>query len=257
MSDVKDDDLGELEVVEAQIEAQQQVEDAKPETEDDVPQQFRGKDFRSVAQYAYNLEKSLSKQGKELGDLRKLTDDLIKSQLKPAEPQQEQKPPVDFFENPEEAINRAVETHPKVQQAEQFALAARREMAKQQLQQLHPDMNQVLQDDDFRKWVSSSPVRQMLLRQADQSYDVSAAHELFSTFKELKATRMKQDDSMEKESRSKALKSAAVDMGGSGDTPRKVYSRRAIRELQIKNPAKFAAMRNEIDAAYRDGRIKP
>lgn len=249
MSDELVGEVGELEAVEEQIE--QQVEEAKSEDEE-VPPQFRGKSFKDVAKYAYDMEKSLSRQGRELGELRKLTDDVIRSQLKPKE---EEKPKeVDFFENPEEAIKRAVESNPKVQAAEQYAVQAKQELTKRKLAEMHPDVGQILSDADFHKWVTSSPVRQQLLVQADKGYDLMAANELLSTYKELRKVRQPEVDT---KARDNALKTVGVDSGGSGESSRKVYSRRAIRELMVKNPSKFSAMREEIDAAYRDGRIKP
>ena len=128
-------------------------------------------------------------------------------------------------------------------------------MAKQKLASLHPDYGQLIQDQGFRDWVVSSPIRQNLLRLADQ-YNVDAAHELFSTFKELKAVRQTKVPDEEKASREKMMTSAAVDTGGSGETSKKVYRRADLILLKLRDPAKFSAMQDVIDAAYREGRVR-
>jgi hypothetical protein len=254
MADEVLDDVGELEAVEQQIVA----EEAKVEVAEDVdiPKQFRGKQLKDVAKYAADLEKSLSRQGNELGELRRLTDDIIKSQLN-TKPKEEAPKEVDFFENPQEAVNRAVTNNPAVQQAQQYAMQAQRALAKQQFFQMHPDAGTLVSDPEFQEYVNASKVRQSLLKAADQNYDLEAGNELFSTFKQLKQLRMAQSQEVDKTSRKEAMSAAAVDIGGTGEAGKKYYSRRALRELQMKNPAKFAQMADVINAAYADGRIKP
>ena len=124
----------------------------------------------------------IGRQAQEVGEVRRLADELLKSQLTP-KPEAETPKEVDFFENPQEAIRRAVESSPDVAAAKQYAQQAQRAQVKMQLQQLHPDMAQIVADQEFAQWVSGSPVRQQLMRQADQNFDLGAAHELLSTFR--------------------------------------------------------------------------
>lgn len=93
--------------------------------------------------------------------------------------------------------------------------------------------------------------------QRAEAYDINAAHELLSTFKTLKSFQSKPvvpDE--EKASREQSMNAASVDTGGSGESGKKVYRRKALIELQIRNPSKFAAMKSEIDRAYAEGRVK-
>lgn len=250
-------EVGELETVVEEI----QQQEAKPAEEDDLPDEFKGKSIKDLVGITLHARKEMGRQANELGEIRKLADELIKSHLKPKEQEVEQPKEVDFFENPQEAIRRAVESNPKVQAAEQYALNAQRAAALQQVQSMHPDMNQIVADPEFIQWVGNSPVRQNLLKQADQEYDVSAAHELFSTFKELRNAR-KQNlqkqviNEIEKTSRAKDLQSAAVDSGGSGETSRKVYRRADLIKLKMTDPARYEAMNDEILAAYSEGRVR-
>ncbi len=255
-------EIGELETVSAQAqeEEQKQEQQQAKEAEPDIPEKYRGKSVLDIVKMHQDTERSLSRQGQELGEIRKLADELIKSTLTPKQQvQQEQPKEVDFFENPQEAIKRAVESNPRVMAAEQYALQAQREQAKQKLQQLHPDFPQIIQDSDFATWVGASPVRQQLLKAAD-NYDLNAAHELFSTFKELKQVRQVQQQAavstVEAKARDKAMQAAAVDTGGSGESSRKIYRRADLIKLQIQDRAKYESMMDEIMAAYQEGRVR-
>ncbi len=257
MAEVQDfeEEVGEIEAVE-----QKQVEEAQaPEPVDDTPDRYRGKTVADLMKMHQEAEKVISRQGQEVGEIRKLADELIKSQLQP-KPQAEPVKEVDFFENPEEAIRRAVESNPKVQAAEQYAIQAQKEMAKQKLQSLHPDMGAIVQDQGFHQWIQASPVRQQLMKDADQGYDVNAAHELLSTFKELKAIKVQQQvtqtTEVEKTARNQSLKSAAVDSGGTGESGAKVYRRADLIRLKMTDPARYESMNDEILAAYQQGRVR-
>lgn len=249
-------EIGEIEA-EAQKQEQQQVE-AKPEPQDDVPDEFRGKSVAELARIAQHARREMGRQANELGEIRKLADELIKTQLKPKEAEAPKE--VDFFENPQEAINRAVASNPEVLAAKQYAMQAQQAMAKQKLAELHPDYMNVMQDQEFAQWVTSSPIRKNLLMQADQQYDLSAAHELLSTYKELKAVKAQRQQfevsTAEQKDREKVLKAAAVDTGGSGETTRKVYRRADLIRLKMQDPARYEAMNDEILQAYAEGRVR-
>ena len=212
--DIELEDVGELEAVEQTLEQPEQT--AAPEPEDDLPPQFRGKSPSEIAKYALAQEKALSKQGNELGEVRRLADELLRSQLMATKQEPEKPKEVDFFENPQEAVRRAVESNPEVQMAKQYAIQAQQNMARNKLAELHPDFQQIMGDKEFTDWAVASPVRKDLLIRADQQYDVAAANELFSTFKELRAAKAATMSEADKTARDSAMKAAAVDSGGSG-----------------------------------------
>lgn len=263
MAEIQDieGDVGELETVAAEIEAQRaESNEVKPESvvSQEFPERYRGKTVKEIIEIAEKDKSNLGRYANEAGELRRLADELIKAQIKPKE-QEEQPKEVDFFENPQEAIRRQIESNPRVLQAEQYALAAQRAQAQQKLAQLHPDFGQVVQDAEFAKWVGESKVRVKLFKEAE-GYDVDAADELLSTFKQLRQIKAAKPDvsvpDEEKASRAKTLQSAAVDTGGSGESSKKVYRRSDLIRLKLRDPSKFDAMQNEIDAAYREGRVK-
>ena len=242
-----DDVVGELQAVEEQIEQAEQQ--AKPE----LPDKYRGKSVDDVIRMHQEAEKLMSRQAQEVGEVRKLADELIKSQLKP-KPEPEVAEEVDFFENPQEAVRRAVESNPKVLAAEQYAISVQRQQAQQTMIQKHPDAPTIVNDPEFQNWVKSSKVRGRLFQQADAEYDFEAADELLSTFKELRQVKVKRDDSVNDESRKQALKSASVDTGGSGESTKKIYRRADLIRLKISNPSKYEAMQDDIMAAYAEDR---
>jgi hypothetical protein len=256
MQELEQEEVGELEAVVEQIE--QQEAKKEPEAED-IPDEFKGLSVKDLVGMTLHARKEMGRQANEVGEIRKLADELIKSQLKPKEPEVAPKE-VDFFENPQEAIRRAVESNPKVQAAEAYAINAQKAMAKQQLHQMHPDMGQIIQSDDFRQWVTASPVRKQLLQQADQAYDLNAANELLSTFKELRQVKVQQQQrqvsEVDKTARNQAMQSAAVDTGGSGETTRKVYRRADLIRLKMTDPNRYESMNDEILQAYAEGRVK-
>lgn len=246
MEIVENEDIGEIEAVEIQQE---------PEiTETEVPEKFRGKTLEQLAKTITDQEKFIGRQSSEIGEVRKLADELLKSQFSNV-PKVEPKQEVDFFENPQEAIRNAIENNPHVIAAGQNALRSNQQMAKQEFNRMHPDANSILSDPDFMEYVKSSSIRQEMYRRADQ-YDVESANELFGNFKTLKSTRQVQSNEIEQAERTRSIKSVSVDSGGSGEVGKKIYSGAALRLLQMRDRTKYDAMQDEILAAYRENRVR-
>lgn len=249
MQDVNEgSELGEVEVVEQQV--QEEPKQAVPE----LPEKYRGKSVEDVVKMHQEAEKLIGRTMNEVSEVRKLADELIKSQITP-KPKVEEAKPVDFFENPQEAIRQQIENNPRVLAAEQYARQVQAEQAKQKLLLDHPDVHQIVQDEGFRNWVAASKVRQQLFQQADQ-YDLDAANELLSTYKELRTVKQQKQAEVDNTARDSAMKQVAVDVGGSGESTKKIYRRADLIRLKMRDPSKYEAMQPEIMAAYSEGRIK-
>lgn len=265
-------DLGELDTVSDAIKGQEgavsdesvgskdskESKESKSVLDDVLPDEFKGKTPAQIAKEALFYRSQMGKQANELGEVRRLADELIKSQMhKPAE--QAVSDEIDIFENPKEAVRRAIEQNPLVQSAAMQADQARKVLAQQQLLSKHPDAFQLIQDADFSAWVGKSRVRQELLQRADK-YDIDSADELFSTYKELKSAKISQANSQisdaEKQARGKAMNSAGVDSGGSGEASRKIFRRTDIMKLMTTDRRKYDAMQDEIMRAYAEGRVR-
>ena len=251
MAEIQDID-GELGEIEA-VEQQNEVAASTPEVPA-LPEKYRGKSVEDVVRMHQEAEKLIERQGREVGEVRKLADELIKSQLTPR--QETEKPKeVDFFENPQEAIRQQIENHPRLREAEQMAKQAQAEQARLRLSQMHPDVGNIVQDKGFQDWIAASKVRSKLFQQAE-SYDLDAADELLSTYKELRTVKQQRVDKADNTARDQSLKAAAVDTGGSGEATRKVFRRADLIRLKMRDPSKYDAMSDEIMAAYSEGRVK-
>ena len=101
---------------------QEEVEQPQPE-EPSLPEKYQGKSLEEVVQMHQEAEKLLGRQSSEVGELRKVVDDYISNQTPEPAPQQQYVEPeddIDFFTNPQGAVNRAIENHPKIREAQQY-----------------------------------------------------------------------------------------------------------------------------------------
>ena len=73
------EDYATLEQPEEVIEQPEQPEEAT--VEDDIPEKYQGKDIKDIVQMHQEAEKLLGRQSSEVGELRKIVDDFVKTQL--------------------------------------------------------------------------------------------------------------------------------------------------------------------------------
>lgn len=236
--------------------------DTHQDHQDAVPDKYAGKSVQEIVRMHQEAEKLLGRQSAEVGDLRKVVDQYIQTQLSSAQAsnQQKQENPedeIDFFSDPEKAVQRAIDNHPKVRQAEQFNIQLKKQNALQALQQKHPDMNQILSTGAFAEWIQASKIRTQLFVQADKQYDYDAADELFTAWKERQGI-VNQTVNSERQTRSKAVKQASTgNATGSTETvSRKIYRRADIIKLMKDDPDRYAALSDEIMKAYAENRVK-
>jgi hypothetical protein len=234
---------------------------------DDLPEKYRGKSAIEIARMHQEAEKLIGRQANEVHEVRSLADQLLKQQLESNKRVQQQ--PIeesleeDFFTDPKQAVNRQVEKHPAVIEARQAALEMRKMKTANQLAAKHPDFGTIAQDAGFQDWVRSSTVRLRLFAKADAEYDFESADELLSTYKEIKqikqAQQVQQTASaarVESNAQEQAMRAATVDVGGAGESSRKVYRRADLIKLRMTDPDRYEQMSDEIMAAYSEGRVK-
>jgi hypothetical protein len=226
--------------------------------EDDIPDKYKGKSIKEVIGMHQSAESLIGTQGSEVGELRKVVDGYIQSQLQTQTPEPpEAQEPVDFFEDPAKAVSQAIETHPDVVNARQQAQEMKRTSSLTQLQAKHPDMQQVLQAPAFAEWVKNSPVRMELYDRADKGFDFNAADELVSNFKERAAT-AQQAVQTETAARQQAVRAASTGSAtGTGNAgSKRVYRRADIIKLMKTDPDRYEALNPEIMLAYQEGRVR-
>jgi len=241
--------------------------DTAPEPVEELPEKYKGKSAIEIAKMHQEAEKLIGRQANEVHEVRSLADQLLKQQLEANKKVQQQ--PIeesledDFFADPKQAVNRQVEKHPAVVEARQAALEMKKMKTAQQLSAKHPDFGTIAADVGFQDWVKASAIRLNLFAKADADYDFEAADELLSTYKEIKQIKAQQavqqtaqSNQIEAEAQKTAMKAATVDVGGTGETSRKVYRRADLIKLKMTDPARYEAMSDEIMAAYSEGRVK-
>ena len=235
-----------------------QAEETPEQTEPEVPEKYQGKTTAEIVRMHQEAEKLLGKQSSEVGELRKVVDDYIQTQLTDQETQATTADEeIDFFSDPDKAVERAINNHPKIKEAEAVTNQYRQTTAMTQLQSKHPDMQGILQDEKFADWIKGSKIRTKLFAQADQQYDYDAADELFSLWKERQQV-VGQTAASEKQERKKTVKAASTgNARGSGEqSAKKVYRRADIIKLMRTDPERYMALSDEIMQAYQEGRVK-
>jgi hypothetical protein len=243
--DHESEPLGELEIEEAKTPAQE------------LPEKYRAKSLEEVVRMHQEAEKLIGKQAQEVGEVRKLADELLKQNLSSKQQRiQEEEPEVDFFENPQKAVQATIDKHPDVLAARQASQDFKRMQIQQKLVQDHPDYSQVVNDSEFQSWVKSSPVRLGLYAKADGEFDYDSANELLSTFKQLRGIKAKESEKASDATRAKSMKAAQVDVGGSGESSKKVYRRADLIRLKMTDPARYETLSDEIMQAYSEGRVR-
>ena len=236
-----------------ELEIEQQKIEQKPE----LPEKYRDKSLDDIVRMHQEAEKLIGKQAQEVGEVRKLADELIKQNLGSRQQQTKQEEPeVDFFENPQQAVQRTVDSHPDIIAARQATLQMKRSQIQQRLAQEHPDFGEIAKDQDFANWVKSSPVRIRIFEQADAGYDYDSANELLSTYKQLRGVKNKQVSDAGEVSRKQTLKAVGVDTGGSGESSKKVYRRADLIRLKMQDPNRYDALSEEIMQAYIEKRVR-
>jgi len=225
----------------------------KPE----LPERYRNKSLEDVMKMHQEAEKVIGRQAQEVGEVRKLADELIKLNLSSRQqPIAEAEPEVDFYEDPQKAVRNTIDRHPDIIEARKAASELRALQTQQKLAQAHPDFEQVVRDDGFVNWVKSSPIRLDLFKRADAEFDFDSANELLSTYKELRGVQTKQATQQSNAARQQTMKSVQVDSGGSGESSKRVYRRADLIRLKMNDPARYDALSDEIMAAYQEGRVK-
>ena len=230
---------------------------------EELPEKYRGKSAIEIAKMHQEAEKLIGRQANEVHEVRSLADQLLKQQL---DSQARQAKPIeesledDFFADPASAVNRQVEKHPAVLEARQAALEMKRMKTAQQLSSKHPDFATIASDAGFQDWVKASAIRLNLFAKADAEFDFESADELLSTYKELKQIKQQnqnvQSAAVESKAQEQAMRAATVDVGGAGESSRKVYRRADLIKLRMTDPDRYMQMSDEIMDAYATGRVK-
>lgn len=254
---------------EMNAEASEAVPEASNRTVDpEVPEKLQGKSAGEIAKMYQELELKLGDQGDligkqthELNHLRQTVDAFaLRENSTPAQPETKPIEEADFFSDPTNTVNRAIEQHPALRQAQEMAHKMTLAQGLATLQQRHPDLQQVVTSSGFKEWVNSSSARKARYDKADQFGDVEEADDLISTYKQLQ-----QVETTAKEVGKKAQKQAVQHastgaMRGNSDarTSKRIYNRRDFMKVLAEDEQKYYsdAFQEMMMAAYAEGRVR-
>ena len=257
ITDSTEDTISDIteEVVEVQAEA---------EVESNVPSKFANKSTEEIIDSYTNLEKELGRKAQEVGELRKLSDSFLQAEVSRQSNPQNNTPletkdnaELDFFDDPNKAVNDMIEKHPRFQEFQQFQAQQAQAGAKAQLEQKHPDFTDVVQDKGFQEWVQDSPIRMQMFQAAD-SYNFDAANELLSNWKDRSMISKTQEVKQQAETNRKdALKAGSTESRSSSASSAggKTYRRADLIRLKMEDPNRYESLEDDIFQAYQDGRV--
>ena len=230
-------------------------DDVSTGTEEDerkIPEKFQGKSVEEIIDMYSNLEKDHSRLGNDLGTYRKLTDKLLQADLeKPAPKQPEEEP--DWEYEPGKAAESLVKK--EVGQLKSELDKTKTELALKDFKTKYPTYDKDASTPEFMEWVQKSQYRINLYNKNYQGIDLEAADELMSGWEEYKSIKS-QNSTVAEEKKKEDLKAASLEKSASsGGSRKKIWSRNEIIQMKLHDKPRYEAHRNEISAAYREGRV--
>lgn len=249
----------EQEPVEDNLEQEEVVQAEEPqEEEDSLPDKYKGKSVAEIVRMHQEAEKLVGRQSSEVGELRKVVDDFIKTNLdNNTHEKQAEVEEIDFFEKPKEAIAQSISSNSDIQEIKQMKIEMERRDALNRLEQAHPNFMETARSEDFIDWVKASKVRTELLQRADSNFDFDAADELLSTWKERTQASTKAKEVVEKDRGQQRKAASSGSAKGTGESKsKKIYRRSDIINLMQNNPARYLELSDEITQAYSEGRVR-
>ena len=234
-----------------------------PQPESTIPEKFAGKSTEELVEMYQNVEKMMGKQASEVGEQRKLIQSLMESQNRAAEATPNVEETVNFedqfYSDPAEAVNKAIENHPELIEARQERKIQQQQHQVGVLEKAYPDWQDRVANKEFQDWVGSSEIRTEMFKKADSDYRPDYAIELFDMFDKVNMIdKTKEVQKAETQKRDKALKATSTETRSTSDSigGKKVYRRADLINLQVTDPSRYASLADEIQSAYAEGRVK-
>ena len=201
-----------------------------------IPEKYKDKTRDDLVDMHVNIEKVLTRQGNELGQLRKLVDsqneiiNRVTAHSTQAEPVKKMElTPETLLNDPVNSVNKVVEENPAVKSGNERITQLELQIQEQRFAQSHPTYRQDVQDPAFQSWVLASPVRTKLLGSLDK-YNFNAGQELWELWGEHQAARQASETT-----RQTHISTISVTKPAGGEPVGKpIYSRIKLMELHTK-----------------------
>ena len=249
-------------ITETQEVTQEVQNEETQQPEPDIPAKYAGKSMEEVIKMQQEAESLMSRQADELGQQRKLMQSLIEAQNKATDTTPPEEPVAqedNFFDDPVNAVNKAIENHPDVIKAREERMGNVQKHNLESLDKAYPDWQETVKDSSFQKFIGDSATRTEMFRKADSEYRSDLAIELFDWYSQTAMSSATQEAvAGEKSKVEKAMKQTSSESRSSGDSVggKKVYRRADLINLQITDPSRYASLADEIHSAYAEGRVK-
>ena len=227
----------------------------------EIPKKFEGKSVEDVIESYINLEKDNGRKSNEIGELRKLTDDILRKQVAYSPDENEfinesAEEDFDYFDDPAKAVDRAIANNPRMKQLEAQIEADSHKKAHDDLIASHSDADEVVASDGFNQWIKGSNGRLKMLQDAHNSKDVELASDLLSMYKQTAGVINEEARTERDAVAAQELRSAVVERGQPSPNSKPVYRRADLIRLKVEQPSRYEGMAAEIREAYADGRVK-
>ena len=226
-----------------------------------IPSKFEGKSAAEIANSYAELEREFSRRGNEIGELRKVTDDILKAQLspKPEAPQELDITSDDLLGDPQAAVARAVANSPEVKALRESAAKVALQASQERFVAAHPDGGQVINSPEFSAWINANPVRAARFAEANDKYDFDSASEIVSTYKEIHVVTAKAKDTATAKRKADldGVRGAKPGASNPGNQSKgKILLRSDLMKLRVQDPERYSRLGPQIQQAYAEGRVR-
>ena len=222
----------------------------KPESS--VPERYQGKTPDDLMKMADELRTTVDRMGNELGELRAYRDQTLEKAAESDKGAEQE--PVDFFENPEEAVRRIV--NEATADIRKSFNQSSEDAVRERLTAQYPGWEDTVKSNDFQSWVAGSRHRVNLFVQANAA-DWDSATELLDTWGKIQGVEKTAEKAAEKAvDRDRKLRAVKTEKGSAGIDPRKILRRSDLRSLRQTNPERYNELLPDIKRAYEEGRVR-
>jgi hypothetical protein len=240
--------------------------------EEYLPAKWKGKSDKERAEMYKNLESAYGRQANELGTTRKLADEILQNKRAadlgeapaPRQPRQVTVSAADLLERPSEVFTRelhAVEsTLEDLVDRKLSERDAKTEAAT--FEDRHPDAAELIQSEEFAKFVSDSPIRKRAVALVQRTGDAETADALLTEFKATAQPKVDPEPEPEARRGSERAREVSFESGSArgsskGDNSDKpTYRRVDLMKLKATDPDRYSMLGDEILRAYAEGRVK-
>ena len=241
----------------------------RQQIEDSTDPRFRGKSAADIADMYKNLERHSGSLANEVGQLRRVTDEILLSKRRDDLQKGGQNDPIeikptDLLERPTEALDRYFSNRmtTAVEPLRQHIANLETQLATSQLNSSHADAAEIASSEEFTDWVKETPMRKSVAQLA-RSGNVKATQDLLTEYKKTRVEH--QDSNDESHNLNDALNKAqkiSLERGrtssdGVNTRPEgKIYNRTDLIALKMRDPDKYEQLADEITKAYMEKRVR-